>query len=142
MDSCLALQILSKHLTLEVDFLQAVLKVHYTLRVREIETWLVKHLDYKKLSNLFHLNIIVERLRGETYKVRRHVEFVELVSGLQYAGNQAGHQDFLPQLVGVCGSSLTAGHLHCPLVCVCYNADSLCYGLIQNWMLQRTEMVI
>lgn len=31
MDSCLALQILSKHLTLEIDFLQAVLQVHYTL---------------------------------------------------------------------------------------------------------------
>lgn len=42
MDSCLALQILSKHLALEVDFLQAVLKVHYTLR-RERETWLVEH---------------------------------------------------------------------------------------------------
>lgn len=42
MDSCLALQILSKHLTLEVDFLQAVLKVHYTLkrtRERQEERW-------------------------------------------------------------------------------------------------------
>lgn len=35
MDSRLALQILSKHFTLEVDFLQAVLKVHYTLKRRE-----------------------------------------------------------------------------------------------------------
>lgn len=33
-DSCLAFQILGKHLTLEVDFLQAVLKVHYTLGQR------------------------------------------------------------------------------------------------------------
>lgn len=39
MDSGLAFQVLSKHLTLKVDFLEAVLKVHYTLKV---ETWLVK----------------------------------------------------------------------------------------------------
>lgn len=39
MDSGLAFQVLSKHLALKVDFLEAVLKVHYTLKV---ETWLVK----------------------------------------------------------------------------------------------------
>ncbi len=87
-------------------------------------------------------NFRAEGLKGLTYKVGGEVEFVELVSRLQQAGNQAGHQDLLPQLVDVCGSSLTAGHLHRPLVCVCYNADGLSYGLIQNWMLQRTEMII
>lgn len=35
MDSGLTLQILSQHLALEVDFLQPVLKVHYTLQRRE-----------------------------------------------------------------------------------------------------------
>lgn len=56
--------------------------------------------------------------------------------------HQAGHQDFLPQFVGLCGSSLTAGYLHCPLFRVCYNADGLGYGLVQNGMLQRTEFHI
>lgn len=52
MDSCLALQIFSKHLTLEVDFLQAVFKVHYTLRGG------AKHKEEVKVGPTVHTQIM------------------------------------------------------------------------------------
>lgn len=58
MDSSLALQILSKHLTLEVDFLQAILKVHYTLSRRETdENKVRKALVYTQITKLFPYHV-------------------------------------------------------------------------------------
>lgn len=55
MDSRLALQILSKHFTLKVDFLQAILKVHYTLKKeerRETETRSVNTISKNSILEL------------------------------------------------------------------------------------------
>lgn len=79
------------------------------------------------------------RLEGATYKVGWEVEFEELMSGLQQTGDQTRHQHFFSKFVDICCSSLTAGHLNRPLVCVCYNADSLSYRLIQDRMLKYKQ---
>lgn len=86
--------------------------------------------------------LIKGNLNVLTYKVRRKVELVELVGGLQDVGNQAGHQNFFSQLGYVGDSPLAAGHLDRPLVCVCDNADGLGNRLIQYRMLHRTNRIL
>ena len=73
--------------------------------------------------------------RDVTHKIGREVEFVELVGGLQQAGDQGRHQHLLPQLVDICGPPLAAGHLHRPAVRVGDDAHRLGYGLVQHRVL-------
>lgn len=80
---------------------------------------------------------LVQMWESCTHEVWRQVESVELVRGLEQVGHEVGHEHFLSQLFG--GSSLAAGHLHAPLICVCDNADSLGDGLIQHRMLHNKK---
>jgi len=60
---------------------------------------------------------------------------VKLKSGMKQVRDETGDQHFFAQLV-INHPPLAAGHLHCPFVCVCNNADSFCDRFIQNGMLQ------